>query len=207
MEAIMRLCVTVVALLVLVTTAHAQSYGPPTFAVGDTWKRSNGREIKVVKADETGIEATGYLQTCPTCVHRMDKNLTILEVVQADGKPIDVTQHRFVPLGSDWKLLDFPLEVKRTWRITPQGFFRGSPAKYTVESTVVAYEDVKTKAGTFKAYKIQQAWTLYFRPQQVIREVSWTNVLWFAPDAKATVKFTSTNQNTQDWEVVSYSLK
>ncbi len=204
----MRPCVTVVALLVLVTTAHAQSYGPPTYAVGDTWKRSNGREIKVVKADETGSEATGYLGTCPTCVQRMDKNLTILEVVQADGKPIDVTQHGFLPLGSDWKLLDFPLELKKTWRISPQGFFQGSVAKYTIESTVVAYEDVKTKAGTFKAYKIQGEWIWHRRVGAGgSRDIRWTNISWFAPDVKATVKFTSTNQNLQDWELVSYSLK
>lgn len=199
----MRLCVTVVALLVLVTTVYAQSYGPPTYAVGETWKRSNGREIKVVKADETGIEATGYLETCPTCIYRMDKNLTILEVVHADGKPIDVTQHGFVPLGSDWRLLDFPLEPKKTWRISPQGFFRGQVARYSVESTVVGYQDVKTKAGTFKAYKIQGQWTLHLSG----RDINWTNVLWFAPDVKASVKFTSTNQNIQDWELVSYSLK
>ena len=202
----MRPWVTILAALVLVTSAHAQSTGPPTYSVGDTWKRSNGLEITVIKVEENGVQMAGFLRTCPTCVYHFDKNLTILNATQADGKPLDVTQHGFIPLGSDWRFLDFPLEVKKTWRISPQGWFRGSPARYTVDFTVVAYEDVKTKAGTFKAYKIQQEWaTITPLRGDPIR---WSSVLWFAPDVKLSVKFTTTGRGeTQDWELTSYGLK
>ena len=156
----MRWLITVLAVLVLVTAAHAQSAGPPTYSVGDTWTRSHGAEPIVVKVDENGSEVKGFLLTCPTCIYQLDKNLTILNVVQADGKPVDPTAMWAVPLGPDWRKLDFPLEVKKTWRISPRGFFRGSPSIFTLDCTVVAYEDVTTKAGTFKSYKIQYEWAV-----------------------------------------------
>ena len=207
----MRSLITVLAVLVLVTAAHAQSAGPPSYSVGDTWKRSHGAEPTVVKVDENGIEVKGLLLSCPTCIYRLDKNLTILDVVQSDGKPVDVTSMWGAPLGPDWRVFDFPLEVKKTWRISPTGFFRGNPQRYTVDCTVTAYEDVKTKAGTFKAYKIYYEWTAERFPQR------WTTVSWFSPDVKAIVKFTTTfaspyrgfppSPDSQNWELVSYSLK
>lgn len=203
----MRWLITVLAILAFATDALAQSVGPPTFSVGDTWKRSHGAEPTVVKVDENGVEIKGVLLTCPTCIYQLDKNLTLLNVVQADGKPVDPSQMWGAPLGPDWKLYDFPLEVKKTWRISPTGFFRGSPQRYTADCTVVAYEDVKTKAGTFKAYKIHYEWSLPLATS-VIR---WNSQLWYAPDVKVPVKFTTTSQSTSPdnraWELVSYSLK
>ncbi len=192
----------ILAVFLFATTAHAQSYGPPTYSVGDTWSRSNGLEIKVVRADENGFEMAGFLPTCQTCIYQMDKNLTILNVVHEDGKPLDVTQHGFIPLGSDWKFLDFPLEVKKRWRITPQGWFQGAPSRYTVNFWVTAYEDVKTKAGTFKAFKIDQNWTVHTQH----RPFSWNSTLWFAPEVKSSVKFTTTG-GAQEWELVSYTIR
>lgn len=193
----------VLAVLAFVTTADAQSYGPPTHSVGDTWKRSNGLELTVVRVDENGVEMTGLLRTCPTCITRYSKNLTILDIVQADGKPLDVTQHGFLPIGSDWRFFDFPLELKKTWRFTPQGWFRGSSARYTVDATVVAFEDVKTKAGIFKAYKINYEWTVHTS----FGDFRWNTQYWFAPDVKFGVKGTSTARGVEDWELISYKVK
>lgn len=192
-------------LLMFAGTAHAQSYGPPTFAVGDTWKRSHGPTITVVKVEENAVQMAGPLLTCPTCIYHYDKNLTLLNVTEADGRPVDVTKHEFIPLGVDWKVLDFPLEVKKTWRFSPTGWFRGSPARYTVDVTVMAYEDVKTKAGTFKAYRINYEWTVHTQ----FGDFRWNNMWWFAPDVKSLVKFTTTSRarEAQDWELVSYTVK
>ncbi len=193
----MRSLITVLAILAFATAAFAQSAGPPSHSVGDSWKRSNGLEITVVKADENGSQMTGLLSTCPKCITHFDKNLTILTITEPDGKPLDVTRHGFVPLGPDWRFLDFPLELKKTWRITPQGWFRGSPYRYTIDITVLAYEDVKTKAGTFKAFKLQQDWD--------VGASRFTSLLWYAPDVKLSVKYTTTG-TAQPWEMVSYSL-
>lgn len=195
--------VMTLAVLIFATTAHAQSHGSPTLSVGDTWKRSNDLEIKVVKVEEAGVEVAGALSTCPTCIYHLDRNLSILNVTHADGKPVDVTQHGFVPLGHDWRFYDFPLEVKKTWRFQPQGWFRGNVYRYTVDATVSAYEDVKTKAGRFKAYKIDYDWTVHTN----FGDFRWTSVLWYAPDVKQSVKFTSTSRTAQEWELVSYTVK
>ena len=198
----MRWLVTILAVLMSVTTAHAQSSGPPSYSVGDTWKRSNGLEITVVKVEENGVQMTGFLASCPKCIVHFDKNLTILNITEADGKPVDVTQHSGLFLGSDWRFYDFPLEVKKTWRITPQGWFRGSPARYTIDITVLAFEDVKTKAGNFKAFKLQHEWVSNTR----FGDFRSTNLIWYVPEVKQAVKFTTTG-TAPAWELVSYNLK
>src|SRR5439155_3856251 len=105
--------------LLLVQVAHAQSVNAPDLTVGDTWKRSHGLEVKVVKAEDNGYQITGLLLTCPTCIYHMDRNLTILNVTHEDGQALDVTKHGFIPLGSEWKFLDFPLEPEKRGRMTP----------------------------------------------------------------------------------------
>ena len=64
-------------------------------------------------------------------------------------------------------------------------------------------EEVKTKAGTFKAYKMERTWSgssggTAFR---------FTDVVWFAPSAKYPVKFESNRQGAKGGELSSYTLK
>ena len=195
----------VLGVLVLAGTAHAQSFGPATYALRDTWTFSDGRTIQVAKVEENGVQMAGILRTCPDCIYHYDKNLTVLNVTHPDGKPIDLTQHGFIPLGGEWKFYDFPLEAKKTWRITPQWWFRGTPIKYTIDINVLAYEDVKTKAGTFKAFKIHRAWTVHGRSG----DSRWTDETWFSPDVKFLVRFTTTSSapGIQNFELVSYTVK
>lgn len=196
----MRFFVGLFTSMVLVTTAHAQSTPRPTYTVGDTWKRSNGQELKVVKVGDDGYDVVGALVTCPTCVASLDNSGTMLAVSDSGGKPLELTQHGFVPVGAGWKFFDFPLEPKKTWYISATAFFRGSPNNYTVDNRVTAYEDVKTKAGTFKAYRIERSWT-------AARTNNWTDTVWWAPAVKSSVKFTSRNPNAREWELESYSVK
>src|SRR5262249_38322470 len=148
-------------LFVLVASAHAQSYGPPTYAVGDTWKRNVAgqmMDVKVVKVEDGGTWFTGARTDCPTCLSFQDKNLTLLQLTTADGKEVDVTQMNFVPIGPQWKLFDFPLELNKAWRIVSQAFSRGTSYNYEVDIKVANYSDVKTPAGTFKAFRVRQDW-------------------------------------------------
>jgi hypothetical protein len=71
---------------------------------------------------------------------------------------------------------------------------------------VEGYEDVTTKAGTFKTFKLRRDVTIQVMDSRAGRP-SWTEMLWFAPAAKGTVKFTTTNANGRDWELDSYSVK
>ena len=200
----MKTLVLVVLALALVTSAplvSAQSADLPTYAVGDTWKRSNGVEYKVVRVDSDNIIFEGLVADCKTCLVRSSaKDLTLIEATTADGKPLDPTQIRGVFIGSGWRFWDFPLQVGKEWRAGGTQFFRGSPSQLTADFRVYSIEDVKTPAGVFKAYRIVANWSGGAGSR-------WTNQLWYAPEVKAAVKMTSNNPNTSHWELLSYSVK
>lgn len=198
---------TTLALLIFAGGVHAQSYGPPTYSVGDTWTIKEGKttlEIKVVKIEGESYFILGWWWgSCPTCIIQVDQNLTWLNILDSDGKAVDIMKFEFAPVGPKWRFLDFPLEVKKTWSTSLQALWRGSWLTFTYYFEVKAYEDVKTAAGTFKAYRIQEDYT--------VGGGTWSNryrnVRWFAPEAKFTVKWTSTRADSKDWELASYNLK
>ncbi len=196
----MRVFLTGLIVGLLTATAHAQSTEPPTFTVGDTWKRSHGQELTVVSVDDKGTVISGVLLDCPTCLARVDKSINLQEITDANGKPVDVTRLRGVLVGPNWKFYEWPLEVNRSWSMSGQGFFQGQPQRYNINLIVRSYEDVKTKAGTFKAYKIEQSWSNAYGSR-------WVNTVWYAPEVRSQVKFTTTSPNGTDWELTSYSLK
>ena len=68
-----------------------------------------------------------------------------------------------------------------------------------------AYEDVATKAGTFKAFRVRRD----FSEQETGRgrTETWSQTLWFAPEARTTVKFTTTRPRVPEWELTSYTIK
>ena len=192
-------------LLVLSVPAGAQSAGPPAFVVGDSWTMSSGFVQRVIKA-EGDVTVMKGMGNCPTCLVYVDKNLALLKVEQADGTPPDSVAIGFVPVGTDWKLVDFPLETGKKWNFGAKGLFRNLVNHYDVGNTVQAYEDVSTKAGTFQAFKIARDWTIRPRDNRA-RGFSWSTTDWYAPSIKRIVKFTTTNPNQQDWELVSYTVK
>jgi len=196
----MRVFLTGLIVALLTATAHAQTTEPPTFRVGDTWKRSHGQEITVVSVDDKGTLVSGVLLDCPTCLARVDKSVNLQEVTDANGKPVDVTRLRSVLVGPNWKFYEWPLEVNRSWSTSGQGFFRNQPDRYSINLTVRSYDNVKTKAGTFKAYKIERSWNNSFGSR-------WVDTVWYAPEVRSQVKYTTTNANGTEWELTSYSLK
>jgi hypothetical protein len=210
-EVAMRLLIAGSFLLAIVSASHAQSLDAPTYAVGDAWTYKTGgdtREIKVLRVDGGGgLEVIGYLPSCVTCIFQLDRNLTILAVLDAGGKPVDVTSLGFVPLGGSWQFFSFPLELKKRWDFTATAFNRGVTETYELTNRVETLEDVKTPAGTFKAYRVVRDWVLKARAQVRNRDITWRTTSWFAPDVKWVVKTTSTNPTGQDGELISYSLK
>jgi hypothetical protein len=70
---------------------------------------------------------------------------------QKSGKPIDILQvPGFVPLGPSWKFFAWPLTIRKSWSFSTHGAWRGSLVPYNIDTTIAAYDEVKTKAGTFK---------------------------------------------------------
>jgi len=198
-------CLTLVLSLILAsaTLAYAQPGARPTHAVGDTWTISSGQIVRVVKVDENGETQVRPKSPCPTCLWILDKDLTLLQVLEEDGKPADANKFGSLPLGLGMKFYDFPLEVKKTWRIEGYTLFRGSSMPMIVENTVSAFEDVKTKAGTFKAFKIDRSWTVRVSSGT---PPTWSTTVWFSPETKGIVKTESTQRNIPSWELESYKI-
>ena len=125
-----------------------------------------------------------------------------MQLLGEDGKPADASKFGFLGIGM--KFFDFPLEVKKTWRIEAHGLFRGDNVPYIIECSVSAFEDVKTKAGTFKAFKIDRSWKIRVSAGQ---SPNWSDTVWFSPAVKTPIKFESGARNPQNWELISYSVK
>jgi hypothetical protein len=185
-----------------VTVAHAQAYDRPTRAAGDTWTYTNGLVITVVQVTENGEvqSRTSSQIPCATCQWVVDKDGNLAQVLTEDGKPADIKKFGFLPLGM--KLTQWPLEVKKAWRTEGHGLFRGNHVPYVIDCTVSALQDVKTKAGTFKAYRIDRSWSVRVSGGT---PPSWSDSVWIAPDVKSLVKFESGSQ-APSFELQSYKI-
>jgi hypothetical protein len=197
------LLLTVCLIAALAPDALAQPMPAPRFVVGDSWTYTDGRQIKVVKVEDGGAVMTGAFAVCPACVVHYDRNLAIRKVTDADGKPVEAARLDFLALGPDWKFYAFPLDVKKTWTFSAEGLLRGRPHRFEVAVAVTALEDVTTKAGTFKAFKMERTWS-FTQDGQANR---FTDILWFAPKAKFPVKFHSSRAGVKPGELSAYAVK
>jgi hypothetical protein len=183
--------------------AFGQPMAAPTYAVGDSWAYSDGRQIAVVKVEDGAPIMTGPLAVCPACVVHYDRNLAIRKVTDAAGKSVEAAKIDFLALGPEWKFYAFPLEVKKTWSFSAEGLIRGKPQRYDVSVVVAALEEVQTKAGSFKAFKMERTWA----GTQAGQPFKFTDVVWFAPSAKFPVKFQSSRAGVKPGELTAYKVK
>jgi len=153
------------------------SQGPraerPTYALGEKWIRSDG-EYELIR-----IEKDHYIFSAGAGREiELTKDLAIAKVRR--GKDVMA----FDPPPK----LTWPLEVGKsgidqvTWY---RSWNPAEPATAAFSWKVEAYEDVQTRAGTFKAFRIVQ--TLRMRTQ---RGVNWERhfVIWYAPEVRQFVK-------------------
>jgi hypothetical protein len=202
-----RLALSGVLVLISAALAYAQAGNQPTFTVGDTWtwtERSPeiGTEARVIKVEDGGRRVMVRPNAkCPTCQWVYGQDLVLIEVLEADGKPADPNHFGFLGIGL--KFFDFPLELKKTWRTEGHGLFSGRNVPYIIDSTVSSYKDVKTKAGTFKAFQIDRSWKIKVSTGP---SPTWSDTSWWSPEAKTVVKFES-GTRAPSWELLSYSVK
>ena len=186
--------------------ASGQSYGPPKYCLGDTWRFADGRVQRVVRIDADSVVMTGYPMLgrtpCPECVFELDRNLTLRSIRLPDGKVPDVVAG-FLPVGEEWRFWDFPLTVGKSWRISARGFISNLPRLYTIDCVVQSYEDVRTAAGTFKAFRVFRKW--HWEQTQLGSE-DWSDTMWFAPSVRTMVKFEQSS-GPIGWELASYQPK
>lgn len=196
------LLLLILALVSVSLPAYAQRADPPTSSVGDTWKLSDGREIKVVSVTAEGVALSGVYKDCPTCLMHWDTTRsTAIKATEPDGTtPVNFTKFTTFA-GSGWKWYDWPLELGKTWRLAGQSYSRGNLNNYTIDFIVKDYEEIKTKAGAFKAFRIERQWQANW---STFTGPSWGETVWYAPEVKSVVKVKS---KYSDWELTSYTIK
>jgi hypothetical protein len=193
----------------LTPAAPQTSPGPvaeaPVFKVGDQWRWTGGGQRRIVAIDGQHTVTPYSSAACKNCRAHRDKNLTIVKIVDPEGNiVVDDSQ-----VGH--KMLDFPLTIGKRWDSNVLLVNRTTKVAEPYKNTfhVEAYEDVTTKAGTFKAFRITQIQQRAHSSASHDAGRQWRASLWYSPAAKAFVK---REVNTKvdwgaDWELEAYSLK
>jgi hypothetical protein len=155
---------SVVSALVILTSwsSCALAAGAPTWVVGDTWtierpETNSDTVLRVVAVENDVMVITGF-QQCPRCRAYLDRHLAPLKLVDEAGTVLSSAPGLFSWGYPSWKYLDWPLEVKKTWRIDADASMNKRVTRFTVDMSVRAHEDIATKAGTFAAFRISREW-------------------------------------------------
>jgi hypothetical protein len=172
--------------------------GAPTYYVGDRWTFSNSLAVSVKSIDGNVLTFAGGYAGCFGCLYRGQGHR--LETFAPDGGVLDVSRHAFVQSAGEWIWWDFPLHVGKHWQFSGVAYLRGRAHHLTVVSRVWAYEDVSTKAGTFRAFKVGREYT-YLNPDA---RFTVNSIHWYAPSVKFLVKDEATFWN---YELVDFSVK
>jgi len=178
----------------------------PTLNIGDQWRWTNGGSRRVTAVEGNLIVTPFSNQRCTQCRAYRDKNLTIVKVLDKEGNVVNDPE-----VG--YKMLDFPLKVGKQWNSdhTLVNNTTGVSEQYKNGFSVEVYERVKTKAGTFTAFRIthvQQRAAHSSHGPDAGR--SWRETLWYSPEVGAVVKREVNTARVNwgpDWELESYSLK
>jgi hypothetical protein len=177
-----------VAMICLYTAALAADCGMPVAApkyeVGEqwTWKNDKGREwvnrVMEVKDETAAIQWPG------NNVAYYSKDWVVEKVKKSSGEMVEKQgAGTFTEVGQ--KILDFPLDLQKTWRWSATAVPSGGRAGlviYTHHVMLLACEEVQTPAGTYPALKLE----VTQRATDTGR--SGTYYLWWAPAVKQLVK-------------------
>jgi hypothetical protein len=171
----------------------------PAIKAGDEWRYTGGYFIRVAGVEgDLVVTETNLDPYCARCRFIRDKNGTVVRVIDAEGKPVEY------PL-SGLRLLDFPLRVGKEWTqdlVLPQ-LSNGRMTPYSNTFKVEGYEEVSTKAGAFKAFRI--SWR-----QENRGPYGWRGTLemWWSPEVRAFVKrAVYTPGWVRDFDLESYTVK
>ena len=161
----------------------------PNLGIGETWVWTYGTE-KFVGTESDNLVFEHNI----TSRRYRTKDLNLVKTVSARG---EVTQLRDPHSG----FLQFPLFVGKSWSHSYEN--NGVPRRSNW--SVKAYEQIKVKAGTFMAFRVEGEDKRLDRPYGVL--ISY----WYSPQVKAIVKFEGVDgsnlQPLADWqyELVRYS--
>src|SRR3989442_4960820 len=119
----------------------------------------------------------------------------VIEVIDKDGKR---------STGPGNRDLDFAMTIGKEWKYDFRNrSVTGGYSDYVNGYRVEAFEDVRTKAGTFKAFRINLR-------QENVGSLHWTGQLdfWWSPEVRGFVKRkVSTSNWLKDYELERVTLK
>jgi hypothetical protein len=188
--------------------AHAQDRPvaeAPSLGVGDEWRWTGGGSRRVVAVDGALVVTPLSNERCRQCLAYRDKNLTVVKLVDRDGKVVND------PVVG-YRLLDFPLTIGKKWesdQVLVSNTTRAAEP-YKNAFAVEGYEEIKTKAGTFKAFRITHVQEQAHVSLSSEAGRSWRETLWYSPEVGAFVKREVNTPRVKwgaDWELESYSLR
>jgi hypothetical protein len=164
------------------TLAAAQSAAKPVYKIGDSWEWINSATLTKLQTGKTRLE-----------VVEVGENIKLRSADEASATVVWDETGRFLSnqkSGTSFTYLtpaQWPLEVgKKSTREYTWTNQYGSKGKTTEDVEVLAYEDVTTPAGTFKAFKIQ--FSGYFTNFSRNSNGPQKRTLWYVPELKVPVK-------------------
>jgi hypothetical protein len=150
----------------------------PRLQVGDRWIRSDGLlELARMEGDSFAFKIGADREVYTTRNQEVIKSISRGETVLSYDPP--------------FPLFQWPLEVGKQWTYVGKQINKVASFEGTIRSIVrvVAYEDVSTPAGQFKAFKISTGRTTW----------------WYSPEARTVVKYLTTIGGVgQDYVLVAF---
>jgi hypothetical protein len=176
----------------------------PTLHVGDEWRWTGGRSRRVVAVEGALIVTQLSTKRCPKCLAYRDRNLTVVKVVDPEGKVVSDP-------AVGYKMLDFPLATGKTWESDQVlvNLTTRAAEPYRNSFAVEGYEEVKTKAGAFKAFRISHVQERTHTSVGLDAGRSRRETLWYSPEVGAFVKREANTAGVKwgpDWELETYRL-
>jgi hypothetical protein len=178
----------------------------PVWNVGDTWRMRIPSitewefAVKSIEGDVYIVEDRyGNDRPC------FDKKTLLLKYfLTPAGKRVEADNFWYYGI-----YFDFPLYAGKQWGKVFSGTgATGAPTDYRHGFKVLSLEEIKVRAGTFKAFKIEFTKTAAMEPTQVI-----TYHLWYSPEMKTVIKLKyighegNWKPGSYDFELISFKLK
>jgi len=176
----------------------------PVWNVGDKWTLSDDVIITVANADQESYTVNYLTPRWEASVACEKSSLNRLYYMDRDK--------RIKYEGRNKRLLNFPLHIGKTWKdqyIDKPAAKASQEITYVETFTVLGWEEVVTRAGKFKALKLEYKQETVGQTGSRPKEgKAW---YWYSPDVKYMVKCQYEKNDywdrVNDWELVSFKLK
>jgi len=212
----MAMRLVILPMLLLSLQAYSQVAERPEYKVGDRWRVER---FDLMKREATSSREWRIAEMSPASMTQEFKNpvsgAVVTSISDLDGNTLELAGRKFEP---SYMWYAFPLSVGKKWNNTVTYPNLDGEGTVTEERAceVLALEDVATKAGTFKAYKIKCDGTFTIAHNRIQRGLAGhsSSTDWFSPEVRRSVKLEfSRTQPRGGWgqryvdEVVSFELQ